>query len=162
MGFQLPGALLWDSSRSRMAFLALCSFFLTLQYSRFLLRNSSWDSPGMGFGGARVLIGNSLVGEACAVFAFGDGVEVGFTGLLLDDLQPGLGMRGSMGERLMLDSGLSGGVRVARAGALSWSSCTVHLLTLDPSTEEPCIASGRFSTKCSVPSTTPSDIGALT
>ena len=59
-----------------------------------------------------------------------------------------------MGKRLMLDSGLSGGVRVARAGAALLFSCTVHLLTLDSGVG--------FSARRSSASDTPSDEGTST
>lgn len=77
MGLQLLEVLLGVIPLSRMAFLALCSFFLILQYSRFLLRKSSSDSPGISFGGTMVLNGASLLtgGAKCL------GLGVVFIGL---------------------------------------------------------------------------------
>ena len=94
-----------------MAFLALCSFFFILQYSRFLFRKSSSDSPWMGFGGTMLLTGAHLV-EDCVIFVelwiWAQGV---FIGLRVED---GLWPGDSMGCRSILDSGFSGGLRVGR------------------------------------------------
>lgn len=118
MGLQLLEALLGVIPLSRMAFLALCSFFFILQYSRFLLRKSSSDSPGMGFGGTMVLIGASLVGGCIICVGLWSWAQGIFIGLRVEfGVWPG----GSMGCRLMLDSGLSGGFRVGREEAESTS-----------------------------------------
>lgn len=116
MGLQLEEALFWIITLSRMAFLALCSFFLILQYSRFLFRKSSSDSPGTGFGGTMVLTGTSLVGVCAARVGLWNWAHGFLTGLRGES---GVWPGGSMGCRLMLDRGLSGGFRVWRQGAES-------------------------------------------
>lgn len=60
-------ALFNGSPLSWMAFFALCSFFFILQYSRFLLRKSSSNSPGIRFGGTIALRGTGSPGFVCAV-----------------------------------------------------------------------------------------------
>lgn len=118
MGLQLLEALLGVFPLSRMAFLALCSFFFILQYSRFLFRKSSSDSPGMGFGGTMVLRGVSLV-RVCircvGSWSWSQGIFIGLR------VEVGVCPGGSMGCRLMLDNGLSGGFRVGRQVAASSS-----------------------------------------
>lgn len=116
MALQLVEALLEVIPLSRMAFLALCSFFFILQYSRFLLRKSSSDSPGTGFGGTMVLTGAILVGVSVICTGLWNWAQGIFIGLMV---WSGVWPRCSMGCRLMLDSGLSGGFRVERQGTES-------------------------------------------
>lgn len=113
MGLQLVEALFWTTALSFIAFLALCSFFFILQYSRLLLRKSSSDSPEMGFGGTMVLIGAGLVGLR-AMFT---GLWIWVQGIFIWlSVESGDWPGGSMGCRLMVESGLSGGFRAGREG----------------------------------------------
>lgn len=113
MGLQLVEALFWTIAFSFIAFLALCSFFFILQYSRLLLRKSSSDSPDMGFGGTMVLIGAGLVGLR-AMFT---GLWIWVQGIFIWlSVESGVWPGGSMGCRLMVESGLSGGFRAGREG----------------------------------------------
>lgn len=113
MGLQLVEALFWTTTLSFIAFLARCSFFFILQYSRLLLRKSSSDSPEMGFGGTMVLIGAGLVGLRAMFIGLWIWVQGIFIWLSVESrVWPG----GSMGCRLMVESGLSGGFRAGREG----------------------------------------------
>lgn len=103
-----------------MAFLALCSFFFILQYSRFLLKKSSSDSPGMRFGGAKEFVDTGWV-EHVRLWRSGQGIFMG-----LRTVPCGVWPCGSMGWSLILDKGLSGGFKVGRVVALvdihSWQT----------------------------------------
>lgn len=116
MGLKLVEALFWTTTLSFIAFLALCSFFFILQYSRLLLRKSSSDSPKMGFGGTMVPIGAGPVGLRAMFTGLWIWVQGFFMWL---SVESGVWPSGSMGCRLMVESGLSGGFRAGREGELS-------------------------------------------